>query len=272
MYGSQYYWSELHDSILAYKGPQTLTDLLLPWIEQHAATVSELRQVTSRLATFPAAASDEDLCLLYAVFRSTSLLLLRFQQGRADGTDYPGPAITPADFQFFHECLGFQVATADCYHPLYHEIVRVNESDDAATVVTVDTEHWPCLMAGDLLFCRAGCTIRAGRDHIVKEIAEASRLYWTYRRKDRRHHDQSQGWGSNSQWRTRLRRDYRLANGFAFNVDGQEPITDLAGNLDDLPATTMLELLRHRCLIKSVADDGDLYPYWYCYTELICGT
>lgn len=64
------------------------------------------------------------------------------------------------------------------------------------------------------------------------------------------------GWGSNSQWRTSIRRDYRLGDTFYYNVDGtREP------QVPDVSAEESAELLRHRCFIISAVADDDLYPY-----------
>jgi hypothetical protein len=50
-------------------------------------------------------------------------------------------------------------------------------------------------------------------------------------------------------------------------VDGEESLNAATGAVDGVDASTMLELVRHRCLIRTVADDSDLYPYRYTYTE-----
>jgi len=34
-----------------------------------------------------------------------------------------------------------------------------------------------------------------------------------------------------------------------------------------MDVSTMIELVRNRCLIRSVIDDSDLYPYPWTYTE-----
>jgi hypothetical protein len=103
----------------------------------------------------------------------------------------------------------------------------------------------------------------------VKTIAESSKFYWTFRRKDRACADESHGWGSNSQWRTRFRRDYQLPSGFLYNVDGTESLNDSASDLDGIARAVMIELVRHRGLIRSEIDDSDLYPYRYSYFEPI---
>ena len=98
---------------------------------------------------------------------------------------------------------------------------------------------------GPDVLSRAGCVVAGGSDHVVKDVAERSKLYWTFRRKDRPCNDQSHGWGSNSQC-IALRRDYRTSSGFHFNVDAKESQC-LAGHaVDGLTLAAMRELVRNR--------------------------
>jgi hypothetical protein len=128
-------------------------------------------------------------------------------------------------------------------------------------------EVWPALMLGGMMFCRAGCIVTGGRAHVAKEIAGRSKLYWTFRRKDRPCNDESHGWGSNSQWRTRLRRDYQTADGLHYNVDARESLNAAGELVEGLPRSAMIELVRNRCLVKTALDDSDLYPYCCSYRE-----
>lgn len=102
---------------------------------------------------------------------------------------------------------------------------------------------------------------------MVNDIAERSKLYWTFRRKDRPCADQSHGWGHNSQWRTQLRRDYQSVPGFHYNIDAEESLNAATGTVDGIGVVAMVELVRNRCVIRTAVDDADLYPYRYSYTE-----
>jgi hypothetical protein len=108
MYGSQRPWVELSLALHAYDGADTYTDVLERWLEQNVGERRWLAGFSRRTEGCRDAATEEDLCRLYAAFRVASTLLLRFQVGRADGTDYPGPAISVEGFQLFHEALGFK--------------------------------------------------------------------------------------------------------------------------------------------------------------------
>jgi hypothetical protein len=267
MYGSQKPWVELYRTLLAYDGADAYSDLLETWPEQHVGECEWLADFSRRTGSCWDAAADQDLCRLYAAFRVTSTLLLRFQRGRADGTDYPGPAIGVEGYQLFHEALGFRVSATTHFSPFFHEIVGVEQAPLADAPIVIARQMWPPLMLGNLMFCRAGSVVSAGSANVAKEIAERSKLYWTFRRKDRPCDDQSHGWGGNSQWRTRLRRDYQSPTGFHYNVDATESLNVANETVHGIDVSAMIELVRNRCMIKAAIDDSDLYPYCYGYTE-----
>lgn len=269
MYHSQWEWFQLYEAILAYEGEKVFSDLLEPWTVQHAEELHWLAEFAARPSgkTFPAA-SGEDRCRLYAPFRVASILLLRFQSPRKPGEDWPGPPITLAEFQRFWEACGFRAAQESAFHPFYHEIVAVQPAADSAAPVEIVRECWPALLLGEMLFLRAGCVVRGGRDHVVPEIAERSHLYWTFCRRDRPCSDPSCGWGHNSQWRTAFRRDYRTAAGFHFNVDGTPVERAPLDPQEETPVETLRELIRFRALVRTaVPDDSDFYPYPYSCFE-----
>jgi hypothetical protein len=271
MYYSQRPWADLYHALLDLSDADgdAYTALLQPWLAQQTDEARWPLEFARRTQQDWTAASGEDLCRLYAMFRVTSLLLLRFQQRRADAEDYVGPSVTAAGFLAFHEALGLRVPQTPAYHPFFHEIIGVETEPDPAAPVRVLGERWPALMLGDLLYLRAGCVVAAGAQHVVKTIAEHSTLYWTFWRRDRPCRDLSHGWGGNSQWRTDLRRDYRTPLAYHYNVDAREPLPAPGSTVD---AALMRELLRHRGLIRTAADDSDLFPYRYTYTEAVDAT
>src|SRR5208283_5407657 len=107
MFHSQLPWVELFDSLHRYDGPEAYDDVLGPWLRRNHTERDWLRDLQRRTNNNWTAATSEDLCRLYSVFRVTSTLLLRFQNGRKDGTDYLGPSTSLEGFQIFHEELGF---------------------------------------------------------------------------------------------------------------------------------------------------------------------
>ena len=211
---------------------------------------------------------------LYALSRVNDLCILPFQpQGDREklGDSYSGwegPNITLEQYVQMFENLGLRAVTRDTFHPFFHEIVTVEESDDADELITVIEVKWPCLMLGDMLFSRAGVAVRGGQNHIRREIAQTSTLYWTYRRKYKKHNDLSHGWGSNSQWRTEFRRDYWVDGRFFYNVDAEPPekidlsddsVVFDASRVGNATRIQRIELLRNRCFIHAeIKPDNDL--------------
>jgi hypothetical protein len=267
MYGSQAPWVELYQDLIGYAGTDAYSDVLEPWPDRHADECRWLAEFSRRADGGVAEAADEDLCRLYAASRVTATLLLRFQAGRADGSDYPGPPVSVEGFHLFHEAIGFRVPEPTPFHPFFHEIIGVRQAASPESPIEVIGQAWPPLMLGGMMFCRAGCVVSSGSAHVVKDIAERSKLFWAFRRKDRPCDDQSHGWGSNSQWRTRLRRDYQSPGEYRYNVDGEESLNAAAGTVDGVEVPTMVEVVRHRCRVRTAADDSGLYPFPYTYTE-----
>ncbi|GET43256.1 hypothetical protein [Microseira wollei] len=80
----------------------------------------------------------------------------------------------------------------------------------------------------------------------------------------------SKVWGSNSQWRTTFRRDYRIGNLLYYNVDGEKNLHLAQSDSqedDSLELHERLELLKHRCFITVNKSHDDLYPYRDSYCE-----
>ena len=155
------------------------------------------------------------------------------------------------------------VVGSDRFTPFLHEVVMVDQHDNDDAPIGVVKELWPGLMLGEMLVSRAGVVVSGGRNHIIKAVAESSTLYWTYRRRARAYADLSHGWGSNSQWRTAFRRDYRIGGTLFLNVDGEREIaTSLdAQGADGLTQDECIELLTHRCFVTTDKAHHDLWPY-----------
>jgi hypothetical protein len=237
------------------------------------------RRLTSRGKPSPAIQPQpqipiDDIWYLYAISRVSDLLLLPFQQGEYDGSSW-SPSITLEQRTEYWLSLGMQTFSQPDFHPFYHEIVEVVQSEDPSGPITVVEEIWPGFMLGQMMFCRAGVKVRGGVNYIVKDIAEHSTIYFTYRRKNRPYADLSIGSGSNSQWGTDFRRDYVADGVYYFNVDGYVDVNKPHPNCDwgnislpnQLNADERIELLRHRCFIRIDRPHNDLFPYDDHYKE-----
>ncbi|MEL6339438.1 MAG: hypothetical protein AAFQ65_05975 [Myxococcota bacterium] len=243
---------------------------LLPWLESFGESERDwLVDLASSAQTPPwPDASAENLWRLYALSRVNQLLLLAFQRGGFDG-EWQGPDVSPAQYLEFFGRLGLGHTSESEFHPFFHEIVHVAAAEDLNERPRLEAVHWPGLMLGNMMFSRAGCSISAGRAWANKPVAESSTLYWAFRRKHRKFEDPSHGWGSNSQWRTSFRRDFRAGDRYFYNVDGEEDLASVTGTDEQgLSPADRLELLRHRCLVTSTTpDQGGLWVYDYRFIE-----
>jgi hypothetical protein len=276
-----------------YQGQQIFSDVLEPFIPHARETLSELAPYR-RLNTpeNPYEVHHWDLYQWYALGRVNDFLLLGFQAGdqldwngafqseyyreymrnwHADLCDWHGPAIHPQEYLRFFEALGFRAFGTVPFSPFFHEVVEVVE-DSSLPGIAVEHVFWPGLMFGEMLFSRAAVRVRCNHAVMRKEVAERSRLYFTFWRRRREASDLSHGWGSNSQWGNWLRRDYIHAGCFHYNVDGEYLLDETywqrtrgeEGNRrsgEGLTLEARIELLTHRCLVRTAEPEHHYWPY-----------
>lgn len=258
------WFRDLFDEILEYKRHTLFYEVLVPWIEKANIAIAELSRFRDRS---PYDRRDEAaqaaMWNLYALSRVNDLLLGSFQSKPNDPS--PKRQVTVDEYTAFFSQIGFTVVERDRYSPFCHEIVRVHQSKEYDDPIGVLEHHWPSLMFGDMLFSRSGVEVIGGRQHIVKEIAEQSVLYFTFWRVNRKTFDQSKGWGHNSQWRTNFRRDYESEGTWFYNVDGRNslnaPKDSELDQEDGLTLEQRIELCKNRCFVVSSVNDDDLYPF-----------
>jgi hypothetical protein len=234
--------------------PLGVESLLSAWLHEYpdeAPWIADLARRTDR--TIPSLTVEERWSL-YALSRISDTLISRLDEGQ----------IPLSVFCSFLRALNLRQVAAGAFHPFYHEIVTVEQSSEKSRPIAVSSERWPAFMIGSMLFSRAGVAVTGGSDHVRKDVAEHSTLYWAWRRSNRPTEDLSLGWGSNSQWRTDFRQDYHLGERYFYNAgtsiaDEERPDGPSIAQRD--------ELLRHRCFIVSTVPHNDLYPYGYRKNE-----
>lgn len=236
----------------------------------------QLERMRSHLRTLESAAiyradekvADEVLWELYALARIKDFLVLglvppprHWRQPNGHIELEVTRLVSAAEYVAFFSGIGLSVVERSTFSPFHHEIVSV-VADEAAPALTIESFVWPGLAFGELVVSRAGVCVRAANRDLVKNIAEQSTLYDSYWRSYRPTEDLSRGWGSNSQWRTKLRRDYETASAFHFNVDGRWPVEASRDRVEsDLTADERIELLTHRCFVRCDKPHGDRFPY-----------
>jgi hypothetical protein len=281
----------LYSELFHYAGRDVYLEVLLPWLSK----AQEAMAVLGRYGSLEALQWRKDQpdpcdggdgryysCLerLYALSRVSDILLLPSEPILPPAPVDPPQndpwllyaTVTAEQRHAWWTALGMKPIDESLpFHPFYHEIVTVEQADDPQEQISLTGTLWTGFMLGQMMFCRAGVSVRGGRDHIVKEIAETSRIYWTYQRNNRRARDLSHGWGSNSQWGTDFRRDYVTEDAYNYNVDGPEELFDAEGRLvpgvayQFSSAASAIELMRHRCFIRTPEEfySKDLYDNTY---------
>jgi hypothetical protein len=263
MHSDQLPYRQLHDEMLDYDADALFDDVLAPWLrgqDGERRWLDALRAVSGNPVP---AMREEESWRLYALSRIVQILELSF----GPRTLEEGWSVAPVsrdEFARFMDALGLQAVERAGFHPFYHEIVTVDQAPDEDAAPELAKVLWPGYTLGPLLISRGGVRVRAGRRHVVKEIAEGSTLYWAYARNNRRTEDLSSGWGGNSQWRTGFRRDYALDGALHYNVDARDPGH---GAGIDFSEAERAELLRHRCFVTCTRPSDDLWPYGLRLTE-----
>jgi hypothetical protein len=201
---------------------------------------------------------------LYALSRVNDLLILPYQSGCDNSAGWKGPNVDKEEYMSFMTSLGMYAIQQNFFHPIYHEIVEVEQSSDNSEPISTTEVLWPGFMLGSLVFSRAGVRVRGGAKYVNKEIAEKATLYWAFRRSYRPTFDLSDGWGSNSQWSTNFRRDYVIGNQAFYNVDGD---LDARFANEKLTSSERIEFLTNRCFLVTQKPHEDLWPFDDFYIE-----
>jgi hypothetical protein len=264
---------QLYFNLIEYRGLAIYGDLLEPSINDCRARLEECGRFREPI---PLDRSDDAAVFamwdLYALNRVNDFLLKPFFPGQT-GVE-AGRRVTLDEYESFFLRIGMTIVRRDEFSPYWHEIVRVVRPSPQETPITLCDEPWPAMTFGRLLFSRAGAVVAGDRDHIEHDIAEHSTLYWTFQRPHRKVADLSHGWGSNSQWRTNIRRDYEIEGRRIYNFDGTflldgSPLPE--DREDSLTHEERVELVRHRSMVLCAKPSDDLFPYDYRYEEVTPG-
>ncbi|ATY13588.1 hypothetical protein CU254_26545 [Amycolatopsis sp. AA4] len=253
---------ELYYAVHGYPGSALFSDVLSPWLDEHAVG---MREMLAPLAVCGQWQRTEyvwgDLLeQAYALSRISDLLLLGFQSGLPDGAETPfahhlhlpehDVRVTADEYVRFFSALGMRRVEVARFDPFFHEIAAVEQSGDPEEPIEIVAEQWPCLMFGELLFVRAGVRVRAGERHAKAGLADRSTLQESFLRRHRPTSDGSLGWGHNSQWKTDFRRDYLTADAYRFHVDANADIDhESPFSTAELTPAERRDLVRHRCAV-----------------------
>ncbi len=272
---------ELYEELVNFEGEDVFNNLLVPRIAPARQLLTTLAPHV-RLPERPAETPIAELWQWYALSRVSDRLLIGIQaaddfyrspQQREEAPKrewWRNSVVTAEQYIQFFAALGFEPFASVPFSPFYHEIVEVIEAPNLTGRPVVERVFWPGLMFGEMLFARAGVSVCCSPGFYRKDIAENSCLYFTYQRLHRKTEDLSDGWGSNSQWGTKFRRDYAAGGTFHYNVDGEHPLgphyeasfdPDDDDRYGEWTLEERIEMLTHCCFVRCPKDDDDCWPY-----------
>ncbi len=262
---------DLYNKIFDFEGEGLYENVLKTWV-----TENNYRNYISN--TFDKFQADKKFDLpqkdnweLNALTRVLDILTLRFQpNNKADGSAWLGPELTLSEFIAFIDLIGLEAKTPKTFDTFDCEIIEAQEGENDFYI----SEYcFPTIKLQNLIIKRAGVKILLNPQNYNLTLINKASIYWTYRRKNRKYLDLSQGWGSNSQWRTDFRIDIETNDSFIFNLNGKFDLCNLTQELTEelnqqnLELQEAIELTKFRHFIKSTKDDTDLFPYDFKYEE-----
>ena len=256
------------ETILEFKAEDFFESVIKKWIIQNNYK-NYISNISSKINSRKNELSQEDIWELYALSRVLDLMTLSFQTDN-DDSDWKGPRIKVAEYIEFNNILGLEVTTPYSFKPFNCEIIEAQIGENDFEIIEC---NFPAVKLSNLMIKKAGVKISLNPDKFNLNLINNASIYWAFRRKNRKHFDLSQGWGSNSQWRTDLRLDIETENSYIYNITGKfnlnSPTIELMEELKQqgLELNEAVELTVFRHFIKCTKDDSDLFPYYFSFEE-----
>lgn len=256
------------ETILEFKAEDFFESVIKKWIIENDYK-NYISNISSKINSRKNELSQEDIWELYALSRVLDLMTLSFQTDN-DDSDWKGPRIKVAEYIAFNNILGLEVTTPYSFKPFNCEIIEAQIGENDFEIIEC---NFPAVKLSNLMIKKAGVKISLNPDKFNLNLINNASIYWAFRRKNRKHFDLSQGWGSNSQWRTDLRLDIETENSYIYNLIGKfnlnSPTIELMEELNQqgLELNEAVELTIFRHFIKCTKDDSDLFPYYFRFEE-----
>lgn len=258
------------ETILDFKAEGFFESVIKKWIVENDYK-NYISNISNKISGRKNELLQEDIWELYALSRVLDLLTLPFQTDNdADDSDWKGPRITVAEYIEFNNLLGLEITTPFSFKPFNCEIIEAQIGMNDFEIIEC---NFPAVKLNNLMIKKAGVKILLNPDKFNLNLINKASIYWAFRRKNRKYFDLSQGWGSNSQWRTDLRLDIETENSYIYNVTGRfnlnSPTIELTEELNqqDLELNEAVELTVFRHFMKCTKDDSDLFPYYFRFEE-----
>ena len=256
---------QLYHEIMEYKGNNFFTDVLKTWESNNRNYLKPIVNYDNL--------SNEDNWEFYALSRVLDILTLRFQPNKNVGNfDWDGPNISLDEYIEFVKLLGFEINYPSNFSPFDCEIIETKRGKNNFDIMEY---LFPSIRLKGLMVKRAGVIISNSPDNYDLNLINNAKIFWSYRRKNRKHEDLSHGWGSNSQWRTDFRFDVETENLFIYNIKGKYNLNNIDKevlnelNEQNLELNEIIELLVNRQFVKCAKNEEDIFPYDFKYSENI---
>jgi len=246
----------LYYAVVEYGGDYLHRDVLLPALPDLQKLMAPLQPLRSLKTAPPLSVADEISYELFALGVVNDHLRMPLK-------------LAAGEYKEFFEALGFEHYEPAQFSPMTCEIVGVSNAAKPESGIELFGNFWPGLRFGEMIFSRGAKIVSCHPSHgITAGVADKSVMYFTNYRLNRPTSDLSDGWGSNSRWRTNFYRNYQVDGLDLYNVDG---IVDLASNprklriedelsLGDLSVDEEREALMHRCFVHTQKTD-EYWPY-----------
>lgn len=261
---------ELYFKILDFEGEGLYESVLKKWIIDNDYK-SYLLNLSNKVHLSETSLSQDDIWELYALTRVLDILSLRFQpNNNVDESKWLGLNFSIPEYIEFNYSIGLDTTTPKTFNSFDCEILEANEGENNFQIVEC---LFPAIKLKNLMIKRAGVKISLDSKNYNLKLINHSSIYWTFRRQNRKCFDLSQGWGSNSQWRTDIRLDIETNDSYIYNQKGIIDFNNLTINQlnvikeQNLDVDEAIELTKFRHFINSTKNDSDLFPYDFKYEE-----
>ena len=253
----------LYHELPKYKGNKILSELIKPWLE-----LNGYREYLHSLA-ISEQMKDHENWELYAFSRVLDVLSLTTRPNSYTEAFNRDSRILSADeYIELMQFLKLDLVYPGQYDPFHCEIATAIPGE--VNFHIMDCLH-PAIKLNNLMIKRSPVVITLNPRDYNLDLVNKATLFWTFRRSNKNTTDLSEGWGSNSQWRTEFRLDietahsyiYNLKNTLALNEPDEETVAEL--NKQDLTVEEAIELLVHRQFILCTKKDTDQFPYDFKY-------
>lgn len=261
---------ELYFKILEFEGENIYNSVLKNWVNNNKYS-KYLLNISNKIQIDNTDLSQEDIWEFYALTRVLDILTLPFQpNNNADGSDWLGPKLSISEYIDFNHLLGLELTTPQIFNTFDCEIIEAHSGINDFQIIEC---VFPAVKLKNLMIKRAGMKISLNPNKYDLSLVNNASIYWTFRRKNRKYLDLSQGWGSNSQWATDLRLDIETKDSFIYNQKGKFNLNNIKTELlnklkqENLEIHEAIEITKFRHFIETIKDDTDLFPYDFKYIE-----